>query len=181
MVYILLGDGFEEVEAVAPYDILHRGGVQVGFAGVSGRQVTGAHGIEITAGCLVRDISLEQTEMLVLPGGMGGVRSMCASEAAMQLVRSAYDRGILVAAICAAPTLLAKLGILNGKKAVCYPGLEQECTGALMTQEYAALRDGNVITGRGPAAALEFGYRLLAELRGDDAAGRVRSQMCGGL
>ena len=79
MVYILLGDGFEEVEAVAPYDILHRGGVQVGFAGVSGRQVTGAHGIEITAGCLVRDISLEQTEMLerekssVLPGAGAGM------------------------------------------------------------------------------------------------------------
>jgi 4-methyl-5(b-hydroxyethyl)-thiazole monophosphate biosynthesis len=178
MVYILLGEGFEEIEAVAPCDILRRGGVQVCFAGVDHRQVTGSHGIVVTADCLVHDIQLDQAEMIVLPGGLGGVQSMLASEKAMQLVRDAYDRGLWVAAICAAPTILAKLGILNGKKAVCYPGMENECIGAQMMQESATVQDGKVITGRGPGAALEFGYRILAALRNPDTSANVRCQMC---
>lgn len=178
MVYILLGDGFEEMEAIAPCDILRRGDVQVQFAGVGQRQVTGSHGIVVTADCLVDEIRLDETEMLVLPGGLGGVKSMLASTTAMQLVREAYDRGLWVAAICAAPTILAKLGILNGKKAVCYPGMESACVGGQMTQESATVQDGKVITGRGPAAALAFGYRVLSVLRGADQAEQVRHQMC---
>lgn len=178
MVYILLGDGFEEMEAIAPCDILRRGGVETRFVSVGGVQVTGAHGIAVTADCTVDAVSLDGAELVMLPGGMGGVESLLASKKAMELVQKADAAGILIAAICAAPMILARLGVLNGKNAVCYPGLEDACTGAKMSQARATVRDGNVITGRGPGAAVAFGLRLLQELRGADAADAVRGQLC---
>ena len=115
MVYILLGTGFEEVEAIAPCDILRRGGVEVAFAGIGGHLVTGSHGIAVKA--------------VVLPGGLGGVSSMEKSSAARDAIRWAWENEKFVAAICAAPMLLSQLGITEGKRCVCYPGLEHEMGG----------------------------------------------------
>ena len=177
MLYILLGNGFEEIEAIAPCDILRRGGVEVMLAGIGGLEITSAHGITVRADCRVEDVRKEDTELLMLPGGMGGVQSIEGSRAAMKLISDVYEDGRLVAAICAAPTVLAHLGILKGKKAVCYPGMEEQCTDARMTQEASTVRDGNVITGRGPGAGLDFGFRLLSELRGKACAEEVRAAM----
>ena len=118
MVYILLGTGFEEVEAIAPCDILRRGGVEVAFAGIGGQLVAGSHGIAVKADVTVEDIDREKLDMIVLPGGLGGVSSMEKSAAARDVIRWAWDNGKLVAAICAAPTLLSKLGI-TGASAAC--------------------------------------------------------------
>lgn len=174
MVYIILGSGFEDMEAICPCDILRRGGVEVRFAGIGGRDITGGNGIIVHADCTVEEIQPEQLDMIVLPGGMGGVRSILGSTAAMQAVQWAYDNGKFVAAICAAPTILAKLGITDGKKATVYPGMEAEMGSAQMC-DANTVRDGRILTGRAPGAAMDFGLLLLQTLTDLETAQRVQS------
>ena len=176
MVYIILGTGFEEIEAVAPCDILRRGGVEVKFAGIGGTLIKGGNGITVQADCTVEEMDLDNMELIMLPGGMGGVRSILGSETALNAVKYAYESGKLVSAICAAPTILAKLGITDGKQATVYPGMEEQM-GSAMMQDANAVRDGKVLTGRAPGAALEFGYMLLEALKGAEAAQKVRGGM----
>lgn len=176
MVYILLGTGFEEIEALAPCDILRRGGVQVALVGVNGPEITGGHGITVRADLTVEQLDRAQLEMIVLPGGLGGVKSMGASPAAMEAVAWAYEHDKWVAAICAAPTLLPRLGISQGKRCVCYPGMEDQMEGAEMVKANA-VRDGRLLTGRGPGAALDFGFMLLEALRGSEVAAQVKAGM----
>ena len=176
MVYILLGTGFEEVEAIAPCDILRRGGVEVAFAGIGGLLVAGSHGIAVKADVTVEDIDREKLDMIVLPGGLGGVSSMEKSAAARDVIRWAWDNGKLVAAICAAPTLLSQLGITEGKRCVCYPGLEHEMGSAKM-EDAATVQDGPLLPGRGPGAAVDYGLMLLKVLRGEQTARQVQTGM----
>jgi len=176
MVYIILGTGFEEIEAVSPCDILRRGGVDVKFAGIGGTLITGGNGITVQADCTVEDMDLNAMEMIVLPGGMGGVRSILGSAASINAVKTAYEQEKLVAAICAAPTILAKLGITDGKHATVYPGMEADMGSAIM-EDTNAIKDGHVLTGRAPGAALDFGYLLLETLKGHDVMEKVRSGM----
>lgn len=173
MVYFLVGSGFEETELVAPCDILRRGGVDVRLAGIGGTVIEGGHGIGVRTDVPVTGIRQEDLEMIVLPGGLGGVEAIRGSEAAMEAVRAAYRDGKYVAAICAAPTILAELGITDGKKAVCYPGMESEMGGARMT-DLPAVRDGSVICGKAAGTALDFGLLLLEALKGKETAERVR-------
>lgn len=174
MVYFLVGKGFEETELVAPVDILRRGGVSVCMAGVGGREIEGAHGIVIRTDAEVGEIDLSQAEMIVLPGGMGGVTSVRGSAAALDAIRAVHAAGGCVAAICAGPTVLAELGLTEGKRAVCYPGMEGEMRGAVMV-DADAVRDGKLICGRAAGAALEFGLKLLETLKGGETAARVRA------
>ena len=176
MVYILLGTGFEEIEALAPCDILRRGGVQVALVGVNGPEITGGHGITVRADLTVEQLDRAQLEMIVLPGGLGGVQAIGASPAAMEAVSWAYAHDKWVAAICAAPTLLPRLGISQGKRCVCYPGMEDQVEGAEMVKANA-VRDGRLLTGRGPGAALDFGFLLLEALRGSEVAAQVKAGM----
>lgn len=176
MVYIILGNGFEEIEAVAPCDILRRGGVEVKFAGIGGTLIKGGNGITVQADCTVEEMDLDAMEMIVLPGGMGGVRSILGSETAMTAIKTAYDSGKYVTAICAAPTILAKLHITDGKHATVYPGMEPEMGTAIM-EDTNAIRDGKVLTGRAPGAALDFGYLLLDTLKGAEIMEKVRGGM----
>ena len=119
MVYIILGKGFEPVEAIAPCDILRRGGVDVKLAGIGGKTVEAAHGVTVAADCTVEEIDQNALEMIVLPGGLGGVESILGCQAALDAVKRAWDGGKYVAAICAGPTVLAKLGITAGRRATC--------------------------------------------------------------
>ena len=173
MVYILLGNGFEETEAIAPCDILRRAGVPVRFAGIGGREIRGGHDIAVCADLTVEEMDLDDMEMIVLPGGMGGVRSILGSPAALDAVRYAWDNDRWVAAICAAPTILAKLGITDGKKATCYPGLEESMGTANMQPGAATVADGKLLTGAGPGIAIDFGLLLVRALRGEDCANKV--------
>lgn len=174
MVYIILGKGFEPMEAVAPCDILRRGGAEVRFAGIGGRLVEGGHGISVQADCTVEEMKLAQTDMVILPGGLGGVQSILESEAAMNFIRLAYEKNCLIAAICAAPTILASLHITDGRKATCYPGMEGQMGSAQMVP-CGAVQDGNVITGRAAGSADEFGLACLRALKGEDATRQVAS------
>lgn len=173
MVAILLGNGFEPLEAVAPCDILRRGGVEARFVSIhTQRLVEAGHGMRIEADCTLDELNDDDIEMVMLPGGLRGVESILASEKALSLVQTVYDRGGHVSAICAAPTILAKLGLTEGKRATCYPGMEPEMGGARM-QDAGAVRDGRILTGRAAGSAEEFGLMLLAALKGEAAAKQV--------
>ncbi len=175
MVYIILGAGFEEIEALAPCDILRRGGAEVQLSGVGSKRITGGHGIEVAADIEVDDIKTENAEMLVIPGGLGGVRSIEGSPACSDIIKKAAREGVPLAAICAGPRVLAKLSLLNGRKITCYPGMEDEMTGAVVDSTLKTVRDGKLITGRGAGAALDFALELLAYLKGREAAEKIRT------
>lgn len=181
MVYILLGNGFEEAEALVTADVLRRGNVPVTLSGIGGLSVTGAHGITVLADAPVEEVTLTAGDMVVLPGGMGGVASIEGSAAAMALARrAAEDTSLWLCAICAAPTLLARAGLLApGALAVCYPGMEflLADAGAVPCMDLPAVRDGMLITGKGPGTAYDFGLTLLEALAGPDTAGAVRSDL----
>lgn len=175
MVYIFLGKGFEETEAVAPCDILRRGevGVQYAFAG-GDRVVEGAHGISITADVCAADIVPQKSDVFVVPGGMGGVSSIQSDKKAMAVLAKAAKLGCTMAAICAGPSVYAELGITDGKTITCYPGCEDMMGKAVCKTSFSTYADGNVITGRAPGAAYDFGLALLAHIAGGDAAEKVR-------
>ena len=176
MVAILLGTGFEPIEALAPCDILRRGGVEVKLAALEGSIVEGGQGIRVEADCALSDLNEDKLEMVILPGGLGGVHSILACEPALALVRRAYEAEKWISAICAAPQILAKLGITDGRKATCYPGVEAVMGNALM-QDAGVVRDGKVITGRAAGSAEAFGLALLAALRGEQTAKRVADEI----
>jgi len=177
MVYMLLGTGFEETEAIAPLDLLRRAGVDVMTVGVSGKTVYGSHNIGIEADILPDQMDLSKMEMIVLPGGLGGVASVRASRQAMDALRYGWDNGKFVAAICAGPTVLADLGITDGKNATCYPGCESGMGSANMVPDAACIRDGNLITGTSAGCAIPFGLMLIAALKGQEASDTVARQI----
>lgn len=177
MVYMLLGTGFEETEAVAPLDLLRRAGVQALTVGVSGKTVCGAHGIGIQADITLDQVDLTDLEMVIVPGGLGGVNDIRASREALELLRFAHENGKLVAAICAGPTVLADLNITDGRNATCYPGCEQGMAGAKVDPAAACVRDGNVITAASPGCAIAFGLKLIEALKGEAEAQAVCRQI----
>ena len=176
MVYMLLGTGFEETEAIAPLDLLRRAGAEGMTVGINGKTVYGGHGIGVEADICLDEMDLTALEMIVLPGGLGGVASIRASKAAMDAVKFAWENGKFVAAICAGPTVLADLGITRGKNCTCYPGCEENMGQANMVAR-AAVRDGNVITGTSAGCAIPFGLELIAALKGQEAADAVKKQI----
>ena len=176
MVYMLLGTGFEETEAIAPLDLLRRAGIPVLTVGINGKTVYGGHSIGIEADITLGEMDLTDMEMIILPGGLGGVASVRASQEAMQALRFAWENDKFVAAICAGPTVLADLGITNGKNATCYPGCEGQMGSAHMVRS-AAVTDGKVITGTSAGCAVAFGLELIRALKGEEAAGKVKDQI----
>ena len=176
MVYMLLGTGFEETEAIAPLDLLRRAGVSVATVGLNGKTIYGGHGIGVTADMEIGEMDLTNLDMIILPGGLGGVASIRACTAAMEAIRFAWENGKYVAAICAGPTVLADLGITDGKNATCYPGWESQMGIANMVCE-AAVRDGKLITGTSAGCAIPFGLALIAALKGEEKAKEVEKQI----
>ena len=165
--YILLGDGFEELEAVAIGDILRRGEIDVKYAGVSGTLITGAHGIKITADTEISSVAVCRDDCFIIPGGMGGVESIENSLAAMEKVKQAGEALARLSAICAGPRVLAKAGLLEGKTITCYPGLEHMMTGAAAVTGEPVVISGSLVTGRSPGTAVSFALALLKELGGN--------------
>ncbi len=177
MVYMLLGTGFEETEAIAPLDLLRRAGVEVLTVGINGKTVYGGHGIGIEADISAEQMDLTALDMIILPGGLGGVASVRKCPQALDALRFAYENGKYVAAICAGPTVLAELGITDGKAATCYPGCEAQMGSAQMLPDRAAVQDGKVITGTSAGCAVSFGLALISALKGTDAAEAIRQQI----
>lgn len=176
MVYILLGTGFEEVEALTPCDLLRRAGLDTALVGVNGIEIVGSHRIPVKADLPLDAVNLENMEMLVLPGGLRGVESIMSSKAALGLVKRAWEAGKYVCAICAAPTILAKLGILGDAPATCYPGKELEMGEARIMDADVVCYE-KFITGRAAGASVDFSLALIAVLKGSEEAERIAMQI----
>lgn len=177
MIYVFFAPGFEDIEALAPVDILRRAGLSVSLVSITGdKLVESAHGVAVRTDILLDEVEWESAELLVLPGGLPGATNLDACVPLRQGLLKQVEAGRPVAAICAAPMVLGHLGILQGRRATCYPGCETELTGATYT---AALveRDGNVVTGKGPAAAMAFGFELLKLLGKDAEAAQLNQGM----
>ena len=177
MVYMLLGTGFEETEAIAPLDLLRRAGVEIQTVGLNGKIIYGSHGIGVEADIEIGQMDLTKLEMIILPGGLGGVASIRGCQAAMDAVRFAYENDKYTAAICAGPTVLADLGIPDGKNATCYPGCEGQMGSAVINSSAAVVRDGRLITGASAGCAIPFGLALVEALKGKDEAQRIAKQI----
>ena len=177
MVYMLLGTGFEETEAVAPLDLLRRAGVQIQTVGVTGKVVYGSHKIGIEADITIDQMDLTALEMIIRPGGLGGVASARASKEALEALRFAWENDKYVAAICAGPTVLADLGITDGKNATCFPGCEEQMGSAVMAANAAAVTDGKLITGTSAGCAIPFGLALITALKGQEMADKIAKQI----
>lgn len=176
MVYVLLGKGFEEVEAITSIDYLRRASIAVATVGIGGRKIVGGHGIPVEADMEIGQMDLTDLDMIVLPGGLGGVAAIEGCEQAMQAIRFAWENDKYVAAICAAPTILGKMGLLAGKTATCYPGCEEKLAGANY-KEASAVADGKLITGASAGCAEKFANCLIEALKGEQAASAVRRQI----
>lgn len=177
MVYLFLKDGFEEAEALVTADVLRRAGAEVVLTG--GDAVTGSHGIRVACDAPVDAVCLEKAEMLILPGGLAGVQNLKADARVMALLRDAAARGLRIAAICAAPTILGELGLLRGKLATCYPGCEDALEGAQLPGA-GVVTDGKITTGKAAGTVYAFAYELARLLCGEEAADRVRAGMYAG-
>lgn len=172
MVYLFMADGFEEVEGLTVVDLVRRAGIELKTVSVMGRiEVTGAHGIEVKADCLFEDMK-EPAEMLILPGGVPGTPNLKAHKGLQQLICKSAEQGIYLAAICAAPTVYGELGLLKGKKATCYPGLENGLLGAEVVYDNVAA-DGNFITSRGVGTAIDFSLKLVEVLKNKAEADKI--------
>ena len=176
MVYLILGAGFEEAEAIVPCDLLRRAGVEVRLAGIGGTDIPGSHGIPVHADCAAEAAELTKADMLILPGGLGGVRSIRGCEPVLCAAREMAQAGKWVAAICAAPSVLAQYGLLAGRRATCYPGFEDRCTGAQMV-DADVVTDGQITTGRALGAAIPFALELVRLLTDEQTAARTAEEI----
>ena len=174
---VILAEGFEEVEAIAPIDVLRRAGVRVTLVGVNSLLVKSSRAIEVQAEALLTNIQ-DLFDVVILPGGLSGATNLAKSEEVSKFVRKMNAAGKLVAAICAAPALvLAPLGILDGKKATCYPGCESDFSNKTVHSKERVVVDGNIITSQGPGTALEFALEIAARLAGKEMSDTVCSKM----
>ncbi len=180
MVYVFLADGFEETEAVAPIDMLRRAGVDVTTVGLKKRFAIGSHGMMIGTDIADDEVVLgEQVEMVILPGGMPGTLNLEKNPTVMKAIAHCAEAGKYIGAICAAPSILGHVGLLRGKRAVCFPGFEGELDGAIPGGE-SVCQDGKMITARGAGVAVEFGLKLVEALKGEKAARKIRESIqCG--
>ncbi len=179
MVYIILGTGFEEIEALTPADVLRRAGVDVAFVGIKDKTVTGAHGIKVTADELWGEQDISSAELVILPGGaVRQTGNYGCEEHVLSRVKEYCLAGGKLAAICAGPTVIGEMGLLEGKCAVCYPGMEDMMAGATAMKGCDVVLDGKIMTARGPGAAGAFALNILAWLRGKEEAEKVRNDMC---
>lgn len=175
MVYVMLADGFEEIEAIEPIDILRRGGVEVKTVGVQDRTVVGAHGFVVTADIDFKKVKPEDMELLMLPGGTGH-EILDASNEVHWLINYAVANNLYISAICAAPSILGKKTLLEGKKATCFPGFEKYLYGAEVLPD-KVVTDGKIITAKGAGAAGEFGFKMLEVLKDKETADKIKEIM----
>lgn len=179
MVYMFLAEGFEEVEALCPLDLLRRAGVEIKTVGVGGRRIRGSHGIEVTADITASEarrlLKKQAPEMVILPGGMPGTLNLQSAKTVNEFIKAAAESDAYLAAICAAPMILGELGLLVGKRAVCYPGFEDRLIGAEIPVKESVVKDGRFITGKGMGVALEFGLTLVSTLVSKETADELRS------
>jgi len=173
-----LADGFEEIEAISVVDILRRADIKVQMVSIMGKkEVVGAHHIGVMADVLFENVDYKDVDMIILPGGGQGTQNMAEHVGLNEQLTKQFMSGKWIAAICAAPTVLGKLGLLTGKSAVCYPGCESQLTGADISSSASVIVDGKIITSRGPGTSFEFALKIVELLKGLEVANSLKSQM----
>ena len=176
-VYVFLADGFEEIEAITPLDVLRRAEIETVSVSISStKRVTGAHGITVEADVLLTELNIADADLIVLPGGMPGTKNLAECQLLLDTVLAHAQAGKLTAAICAAPSILGMLDLLKGKEATCFPGWEDKLTGALY-DKVPCIVDGNIVTSRGPGTAMEFSMRLVELLTDATTASELARRM----
>ncbi len=176
MIYVFFAPGFEEIEAITPVDLLRRAGLKVTTVGVGGRQVTGAHGITLTCDITDADAAPDNLRMVVLPGGMPGTVNLEKSPVVQRFIGHAAQRGSWLGAICAAPSILGKKGLLKGRRATCFPGFEEQLQEAVYTGKPVE-QDGNIITARGAGVAVDFALALVEVLTNAEKARQLAADL----
>ena len=177
-VYVFLADGFEEIEAIAAIDIFRRAEIEVTTISVMNEKlVHGAHNIQVLADCLFPEADFSDNDLLYLPGGMPGTRNLDAHEGLKKLILKQNLENKPIAAICAAPSILGKLGLLKGKEAICFPGFEDQLEGAILSKE-KIVKSGNFSTAKGAGVAIGFALKLVEELKGKSSAERISASIC---
>ena len=177
MVYLFLANGFEEIEALCPLDLLRRANIEVTTVGIGSEVIRGAHGITVHAD--IPDIMYRDSspEMIILPGGMPGAKNLDESKTVDVAIKTAHKKGAYIAAICAAPFVLGKRGLLDGKDATCFPGFEDSLLGANIITDRGVVVDGSIITARGMGVAQKFGLALVSLLRGENVAKSIEKSI----
>ena len=175
-VVVCFATGYEEVEALCTVDVLRRAGIEVVMAGVSGNPVSSSRQISINMDTRIDEIDWDTVDMIVLPGGLPGVDNLYANEIVTKQVMEFKEKGKWIGAICAAPSILGKLGVLIGEVATCYPGFENTLEGAVASKERVVISN-KIITGIGAGASLEFAYVLLEVLKGEEVAQKLKESM----
>lgn len=175
-VIVFFATGYEEIEALSVVDVLRRGGVEVVMAGVTGKTVTSARNIEIVMDEEAQYVNYEEADMIVLPGGIPGVHYLYESGFVREKIKQFKEEGKWLAAICAAPGVLGKCGLLEGENATCYPGIEDELKGANYYKE-RVVESNHIVTGIGAGASLEFALTLLKIIKGEEKANQVKEGM----
>lgn len=175
MVYVFLADGFEEVEALTPVDYLRRAGIETVTVGVTGKTVTGAHNIPVTADITADDVCMnENVEGIVLPGGMPGTLNLENSETVQSAIDYAVRNNLMISAICAAPSILGHKKLLENKQAVCFPGFEEDLYSAQISDCFC-VTDGNYITAKGAGAAADFAFAIITYILSQETADKIKS------
>ena len=178
MIYVFLANGFEEAEALTPVDLLRRAEREVQLVGVTGKTVTGSHGIKVECDLTANEIVLgNDLEMIVLPGGMPGTLNLEKSEVVQTAVDFCYERKIFIGAICAAPSILGHKGLLEGREVICYPGFETQLTGARISDQ-PVVQDEFIITAQGAGTAVPFGLGLIKALCGAEKSAKISASIC---
>ena len=173
MIYMFLADGFEEVEAFCPLDLMRRAGLSVKTVGINKKEIVGAHGISVIADMLDSEYHDNESEMIFLPGGMPGTINLANSATVINAIKKANSNKSYIAAICAAPSILGDMGLLNGKEAICYPGFEDRLKGAVISKS-KVVRDGKIITAAGMGVAYDMGIEIVRTLCGDKKANELK-------
>lgn len=173
-IIVPFADGFEEIEALTIVDVLRRAGIDVDMTGIVGSMVTGNHGIRVTMDKKLSEVKAEDYDGIILPGGNPGYVNLGRSSSLLELIKRMNGQGKLIGAICAAPTILVKSGVLEGKRATIYPGMEKELP---YPRADKIVVDGNVITSQGPGTAMEFALKIVETLVGRDVAYSVKRSL----
>ena len=177
MLYMFFANGFEEVEAVATLDVIRRAGIEIESVGIGSDRITGSHGITVLCDKTESDISVsENLDGIILPGGMPGTTNLMNNITVASFIDYCVDNDLFLCAICAAPMILGRKGLLNGKNAVCFPGFEDELKGAMISDEYVCV-DGKIITAKGMGSAVNFGLAVVAAVKGRKTASDLKKNL----
>jgi len=177
MVYVMMADGFEEIEALAVVDVLRRAGIDVFTVSITNKNtVTGAHKIQVIADLTIKEAALEDADMIVLPGGMPGAQNLYDNPVLEEALEKRVKSNKWIAAICAAPFIPGKRGYLKGKEAICYPGFEKYLNGAIIKEQNVVISD-NFITSKGPGTALHFAFAIVSVLKDQKTASELAKAM----